>query len=405
MNIEGKKTMLLKIKFYYKIILNILFKALYVNRRYIYFHSYHGQYNDNPKYISETLQKIDPNVVCIWEINQKSNEKDLPASIKRVSPETLKSFFYKNLSKVVIDNYAGYYSGYLMKNEKIKRLILSALKNKKQLNIATWHGTPLKKIAIDDPSFGHYDQFVTTADKLLAGNEYTRDILQRITYSKVPILTIGTPRNDILLKSDVLLKKQLKNRLKLPCGKKIALFAPTFRNDIYKSGVMQMEQFDFPILLQTLSRKFGGEWVFVYRFHDSVLRRVNLDSLTIDVKTMIYNGNLGDDMAEYLYVCDLMITDYSSSMFDYALTYKPCFLYCPDLNFYETKERGFYRDIRELPYPLATTFVDLINNVTSFSEDEYVKQIKRLLQEVGNWEDGNASDRVAKIVYQFMFDC
>ena len=55
----------------------------------------------------------------------------------------------------------------------------------------------------------------------------------------------------------------------------------------------------------------------------------------------IYNGNYGNDMTEYLIVSDVLITDYSSSMFEFIITGKPCFLFCPDLDNYEKNERGF----------------------------------------------------------------
>lgn len=78
------------------------------------------------------------------------------------------------------------------------------------------------------------------------------------------------------------------------------------------------------------------------------------------------------DMQELLYAADVLITDYSSSMWDFSLTRRPCFLYATDLNYYDL-DRGFYSDIHTWPYPLAESNSALIKNIKQFNNDQYQK--------------------------------
>ena len=115
----------------------------------------------------------------------------------------------------------------------------------------------------------------------------------------------------------------------------------------------------------------------------------------------IINGNLNDDMAEYLACADILITDASSSMFDFALTGKPCFLYFPDVEHYDKVERGFYFDIqRDLPFPLSVNFDELCEQIQSFDEEKYAVGIKELLENIGNIDDGNSSKRVVEYIVE-----
>lgn len=391
------------IRAYFEIFLSIIFKFIPLNKKFAYFTSYSGQYNDNPKYISEMLHNIDSEIICIWEISEKSNEKELPFYILKVMPHTFRALFYKSRSKIVVDNYKGYIEVYLKNsNMNVKKFIFKLTKNKKKINISTWHGTPLKKITLDDPNFGEYNDYFSTSDGIVVGCDYTLKILQRMTMGKVPIMKLGTPRNDIFFKKDNELKLKLKSKLQLPNDKKIVLFAPTFRNDLYKSGILQMEQINFSKFFKVLKKKFGGDWVFVYRFHDSILKNIDWETIQERSNGKLYNGNLCDDMAEYLYVSDILITDYSSSIFDYFLTKRPCFLYCPDIDYYESEERGFYMNIRNLPSSFATNYEELEKNIIAFSQEKFDIDTIKFLRSIGNFENGQAAKKIASMIYENM---
>ena len=107
------------------------------------------------------------------------------------------------------------------------------------------------------------------------------------------------------------------------------------------------------------------------------------------------NGNACEDMAEYLLAADALLTDYSSSMFDFMLTGRPVFLYTPDIADYRDGERGFYLDVDTLPFPISQTPSGVIDNIRRFDKTAYAKATDDFLALIGNCETGGASGLVA----------
>ena len=103
------------------------------------------------------------------------------------------------------------------------------------------------------------------------------------------------------------------------------------------------------------------------------------------------------DMQELLCAADILITDYSSCMWDFSLMYKPCFIYATDIEQY-TQERDFYTPMSEWPFPIATNTDELINNILNFNQEEYVQKVKQHHKALGSFEDGHASERILKIL-------
>lgn len=212
----------------------------------------------------------------------------------------------------------------------------------------------------------------------------------------------GTPRNDIFFNKSIDIKS-VKEKLKLPLDKKIIIYAPTFRdNDINNSGISQMQQINFEQLFKSLSNRFGGDWVFVFRVHSVVSQEINTEELTRKHGCKFINGNIGDDMMEYLVCSDVLLTDYSSSMFDFALTKRPCFLYCQDLDNYKNNVRGFYFSIDKLPFPISSNSENLCDSIVNFDSEIYECKVNSFLKEIGNIEDGHASERVVQDIKYFM---
>ena len=380
-------------------ILSRFFIILPFKRNYIYCISFRGQYNGNPKAISQALNKIRPNTRYIWEISSKSKEC-LPTNVTPVEPNSIKAIWWRSRCKVVIDNYLGWEYGYAESNG-IKYWLLRRQKKKRQLNICTWHGVPLKKIGCDMPdNHGKAELFYTTADCLVSKSKYMSSIFEHLTNNKIRILTTGWPRNDLLFNKDERLRSSLKAKLQLPADKRVVLYAPTFRKDgAYMSGIYQIEKLNILYLLKIISDKYGGEWVFVFRAHDSVFQDIPISFFQ---EKQALNGNVGDDMSEYLLVSDVLITDYSGSLFDYCVTYKPCFLYCPDYDNYSQVERGLYMEMSELPFSISRTEDDLYSAIRSFDESKYMAAVHSFLKKTGDGDDGHASDRVAEIIDSYL---
>ena len=187
--------------------------------------------------------------------------------------------------------------------------------------------------------------------EMIHGNSFTYGIMNHLMWGKIPMSLLGCPRNDILFNIDSTLVNTLRYRLNLPYDKKIILYAPSFRSDglksnLQRSGLNQLQEIDITKICSLLNKKFGEEWCFVCRFHYHVEKEVNWVGLKKKYGEHIKNGNIGDDMSEYLACTDILLTDVSSCMFDFALTRKPCFIYFPDLEYYSSRERALPEDRR-----------------------------------------------------------
>jgi CDP-glycerol glycerophosphotransferase len=142
-----------------------------------------------------------------------------------------------------------------------------------------------------------------------------------------------------------------------------------------------------------LCKMLGAERVSVIvRMHPNLIGKV--DTLSLVSYEGVYDGTMYHDMQEMLAASDLLITDYSSSMFDFSMQGKPCLLYATDVAQYD---RGYYFNFRELPYPLAENEEELLSVIERFDKALYEKNLNDfLINRVGVKECGNASERLAQ---------
>jgi CDP-glycerol glycerophosphotransferase len=97
-------------------------------------------------------------------------------------------------------------------------------------------------------------------------------------------------------------------------------------------------------------------------------------------------------------MADVLITDYSSSQWDFALTGKPGFLFTPDLDYYQHEDRGFYTPIDDWPFPYAKTNEELSNLIICFDEDKHRAKVQRHLDLLESCEDGHATEKICDII-------
>lgn len=385
-----------------RIIIEIVSMFLPIRKKEVLFFSRGGIYSDNPKYVSQCLHEKAPQLRQIWVIGKNQKELDIPSYVDIISRDSIRLGTYFARSQVTVDTQIGVRSVF-----KNKRKILTPCyklfgrQRKKQYNISLWHGTPLKQIGNDSLEWNGTCICIIASNYVTAGCEYTKNCFISAFRNKIPVKMHGTPRNDILFDQSVDVYA-LKAKLHLPQDKKIIMFAPTYRNDVQASGVSQMDSINFERLFKALQDKFGGDWVFVFRVHGIVLEKIDTKAFAKKYGDRIINGNLGDDMTEYLVCTDVLITDYSSSMFDFALTKRPCFLLAPDREYYEKVERGFYLDFDALPFPKAYTSDELIEQINELDNEKYMKDIENFLVDMGNAEDGHASERIVDDILHFI---
>lgn len=382
-------------------ILSILLSKIFPLKKQVVFISFNGHYCDSPKALSEKLHEISPKTKILWLVS--NNNKDiLPPYVRCVELGEYSLYWLLQISSVIVDNtYCR--KGFEIWNNQTKQTYIwvKLLSRKNQLLLSTWHGTPMKRMGKDVPGT-QVTGFMSPNMTMVHGNQFVLDVMDRITFNSIHHELLGSPRNDILFTGINI--KEIKERIGVPIQKKIILYAPTFRSSdgdvkepmLAESGLNQIKELDFNKLFKTLTTQFGGDWVFVGRFHYLVEKEVTWESLHKQYPGQIINGNLLDDMADYLSCTDILLTDCSSCMFDFAVTKKPCFLYFPDVEHYQNNERDFYMDIHALPFPLATDSKGLIENIESFNESAYNIGLTELMEKIKSVDDGKSSERVVK---------
>ena len=338
----------------------------------ILFTTFNGKgYFCNPKYLSRCLEKKDKYDI-IWVLN---DEISLP-NTTCVKFMSLKYFYYYLSSKVIVTNLG------------FKSFIS---KPKKQIRIETWHGGGAYKktdLAIIKDDFIKYryrlvgediDYYVSSCEKFSDVMAYA----QSVKYEK--FLPYGMPRNDIFFNEQ---EREYQNRLvrkkyNIDFNKKIVLYAPTWRDDGRTLDVNNLCH-----CIDKLNNN-GEQYCLLYRAHiGDTLQCKDLNA--IDVSSY-------PDMQELLCAADILITDYSSCMWDFSLMYKPCFIYATDIDQYK-QERDFYTPMSEWPFPIATNNEELVNNIINFDEAKYIEKVKQHHKALGSYEDGHSCEKVCKLI-------
>lgn len=374
------KRYLLKIKnliryvFYWGICL-----VLPINKKRVLVSSYYGLgYGDNLKYVVEELLKNN-DLEIIWLVKNKEISKTLPSKVKCVDINSFKSVYYLATSKVWIDNCR-------------KPFILK--KRKSQYYVQTWHGFALKKIEKDaENSLSKW--YVKNAKKdskcidlIISDSKFMDNIYKNSFWYNGETQILGSPRNDIIIEPKKV-KEKVYNYFKLDNSVKTVLYAPTFRAD----GSLKAYNLDYDKLLKACKERYGEEFVALVRLHPNVINK----SSDLTFTSKVINASTYPDMQELLSTVDIVISDYSSLMFDFALSFKPCFQFATDIEEYK-KDRDFYFDLNSLPFPLATNNEELFNNIINFEKDSYYSGLKDFYDKVGMNLKGDASIKTAEII-------
>ena len=359
------------------IFLQSAFSLLPISKQKIMFIGYYGsQYGCSPKYLSQMITQLHPDWDVIWAFVDPSKH-NIP-HIRKVKYLSLRFFYELATSRVLITNY---------------RMPEYYIKRRGQYYLMTWHSSLRLKAIEADVEESLPPHYIAMAkadskkiDTLLSGCRYSDEIFRRAFWYDGEILSSGTPRIDVLLsESGKCLIQPLKKSLGVD-GYNILLYAPTFR----KNNSCQCYNLDFDKIVNLLQSISGKPWKVLMRLHPHMINQsaelINSDCM-IDVTAY-------DDIQELLMISDMLITDYSSLMFDFAETKRPCLLYTPDINEYQHDDRKLYFRIQDLPFPACLTQDELMKEISHFDTDTYVKNIERFVRTIGSYEDGHSCSRV-----------
>ena len=366
------------------------------NENIILFESSNGRnYTGNPKSVYEEIlnQGLDKEIKCVWSFDQTNTE--IKGNAKKVKRSFFKFLYYSLRSGAWVFDSRHLY--YLRKNKKTKY-------------IQTWHGTPLKKLGLDmdyiDMSGNqdinqYHEEFRNNTilwQYLISQNSYSSEIFRHAFDFKGEMLEIGYPRNDILInKNNAEDIDEIKTRLNIPKDKKVILYAPTWRdNEYYEKGKYKFAtEMDFDQMKSELS----DEYVLIVKFH--YLVKENIDWSKYD--DFVIECDADWDIQELYLISDMMITDYSSVMFDYSLLKRPMIFYAYDLENYKNNLRDFYFDmINEVPGPICLTNDEMIGFIKNYTEESYKMEFgekyKNWSEKFNTFDDGNASKKVIDLI-------
>ncbi len=268
-----------------------------------------------------------------------------------------------------------------------------------QVVVQTWHGTPLKRIGADllgTPKanlayIASLPQRSRQFSLFVSPNAFTTPIMTHAFQLKCEVLESGYPRNDVFHAPDrEKTAARVREQLGIPEGKKIVLYAPTWRDDQRYDG--KRFKLDQQVDLTAAEAALGEDHVFLYRKHNKVL-----DSIPGAGQGFVYDVAAYPDIADLYLIADVLITDYSSVLFDFAHSGRPMLFFTYDLEHYRDTLRGFYFDFTErAPGPLLKTskdLVDAIRNIDSVSA-RYKEKYEQFVKDFCEPSDGRASARV-----------
>lgn len=348
-----------------------------VEKDLVLFSSWGGRYSDNPRAISEAIHRRGLPLRQCWVLEQDREgppwaDSTLPWSRRHlellgragfiVTNNTLPGFFRKRAGTTVIQ---------------------------------TWHGTPLKRIGFDVPDDrrsrnDHLAREVGYWDYLISPNPPSTEWLRSAFRFDGPVLETGYPRNDVLSTDTVASERaRLRRSLGLDDGARVVLYAPTFR---------EWGTFDVRLDLAKLADALGPDGhVLERRHHLSGQAGIEHDHPRVhNVSTQ------PDDPRELFLVADALVTDYSSVMFDFAVTGRPIVFFAWDLAHYRDERRGFYFDFeQEAPGPILQSsdeVVDALRDLDTLGA-QWKDRYATFQQKFCSLEDGGAADRVIDRIF------
>ena len=327
-------------------------------------------FGDNPKYIAEELIKRSA-FQMYWIANDVNTP--LPEYIVPVQRGSLKSLYHVSTAKMWIDN-ARKDPWYFKRNG--------------QFYLQTWHGTmALKKIekdaeaVLDSIYVKRAMKDSSMIDLMIADSNFTYNQFTNSFWYDGDVKRLGFPRLDILFRNDAI--KKLREQLNISNDDYVVLYAPTFRNNLR----MDVYDLDFKAVSKAFENCTGKKVTMLVRMHPNLVWILN---------NAMYDGAIDvthyPDVYELLLIADVLITDYSTMMFEFPIARrKPVFCYAKDKDEYD---RGFYFALDDLPFAFSKSNEELINAIESFDLSKYSQAVSQFYEEHCVFEDGQSSRRV-----------
>lgn len=352
----------------------------------VVFNSFFGkQYSCNPRAVSDKMHELYPDYELVWLLKDASDPYGLiPDYVRVVTKGSRRYAWGREIAS------AAAYVYNIEQGSDIYR-------KKNQFFVQTWHGDRgVKRILLEmTPKPGELvdvrDDRVTSV--CVAGSDFGVELYRKAFGYGGEVLKIGAPRNDRLVKGAAEQAPAIRARLGLPEGKKILLFAPTFRD--HQKDIRQPVSVDLTRAIAALNSK-GEEWICLMRAHvASSGLQVSEDGHTF------FDVSRYGDMADLLCIADMLITDYSSCACDFAITEKAVILALFDEAEYERQCRDFKIRPEQQGFPVAYSQEELEKILTTAKAEDYARACRRVNAFYDTCETGAAAEEICRRIDEF----
>jgi CDP-glycerol glycerophosphotransferase (TagB/SpsB family)/glycosyltransferase involved in cell wall biosynthesis len=345
------------------------------------------EYSDNPRGIHEELVRRDAPFEHLWVVRDGVC----------VPPGT--AVAVRELSKEYYEAYAT--ARYVVSNDHWPR---SVARRPEQTWLQTWHGAPLKRIGHDlagNPKAvreyrGVLRQPSENWQYVVSPGAFATPILHRALSPNAQVIETGLPRTDVLFRPDRdRLAENVKLRLGLPADKRVLLYAPTYRDHL---GARDGYRFGPLLDMAVLRSALGEDDVLLFRKHRSMVGALPVEA------GGFFDVSAFPDATELLLAVDVLLTDYSSAIFDFASTNRPMVFFAPDLETYRDTIRGFSIDFEaDAPGPLLRTTDDVLDALRDLDAvgASFRERYERFVATYCALADGRAASRVVERVFRW----
>ncbi|WP_462405896.1 CDP-glycerol glycerophosphotransferase family protein [Gracilibacillus sp. Marseille-QA3620] len=347
-----------------------------LKRKTIVFESYWGKSFDcNPRALYEYIDENLKDYETVWFLRDENTA--ITGGGKKIRVNSFSYYYYLARAKYFVNNvnFPDFYK-----------------KRKNAVELQTMHGTPLKTLGLDvpgdvdtEPKRSRFLERCERWDYLTVPSAYVEDISKRAFNFDKKVMRYGYPRNDKLFTGNNEENiQELKRNLNIPLDKKVIFYAPTWRIKNWFKVEMDLEK---------MYRELKGEYVILFKFHHFVAKSVTLPKYP----GFVYNLSNYDDIRDLYLISDVLITDYSSVMFDFAILSKPQILFTYDLEKYRDNLRGMYLNIlEEAPGPITKDTDELLKAIKNVDHSHNSIRMNQFRQKYCSYDDGNASKRIAE---------
>jgi CDP-glycerol glycerophosphotransferase len=356
----------------------------------VIYSSFRGrQYSDSPRAIHEELVRREAPFEHLWVVGDGQCEVPRTATVLRDGSREYHEALARARYVVYNDHFPEWY-----------------VRRPDQVCVQTWHGTPLKRLGFDasqkQRTIRRFERGwraqVANWQYVVSPNRFSTPFLRQAYAIEGEMLETGYPRDDVLAGAGRDPATQgLRRRLGLPDGVRVVLYAPTYRDHV--TDPQGRYRLDLRLDVERLREVLGPDTVLLMRKHHYVI-----DDIPVTDDGFVRDVSSFPDGTELMLAADVLITDYSSMMFDFANTGRPMLFFTYDLDAYRDEIRGFYFDfVATAPGPLLRTSDEVAEALRDLDavKTEYAGRYAEFASTFCELDDGHASARVVDRVFSW----